>query len=190
MPERQGRAAAGAKDAGDFYNLYTSDCILACNESAPLIVHGMNFAKFQYSDDGTSISIRRPDTQRLIDVEANELHKVNMRLSRPKSALFKYSRNKRVRAEMDSDPAEPPLHAQRRANARPKSQVQKILGCLHDFDELDFSRKHFDEKVHTFHCVSSMLYNQKVLGDSLSREDQIKCSGLSSIFHHLLLSTI
>lgn len=53
-----------------------------------------------------------------------------------------------------------------------KVQVFKFLGFNHNWDKLDFTKFHFDEKVRVFAGLSHVLYNQLIIGAGLALSAQ------------------
>ena len=157
----------GFSEAGDCYNLYTAECITACNECAPILIHGFNMAKVQYSDDGISLSVGHPTAQKLIDKELDTLTIVNLRLNAIKSAMARYARTLKARAEMNT---EQPFLLD--GVPIPFKQVFEFLGFKHNCGKLDFCRYHFDEKISVFGGLSHVLANQQILGADLSLNAQ------------------
>jgi hypothetical protein len=161
----------GFNEAGYAYNLYTANAVAVCNQCAPLLVHGFNLAKIQFSDDGASISVNRGDAQKLINTESKELRRDNLQFNAEKGAMIKYSRSAEVRAQMDD---EPPFKLGEDDIPYLPVQVLQFLGFNHNFDKLDFTKHHFDQKIHVFSGLSHVLANQLIIGAGLALSAQHK----------------
>ena len=168
QPVRNG-LPQGFTEAGDIYNLYTADAIKRCNNVEPLIVHGVNLSKMQYSDDGLSLSITFDSAQRIINIEFIENRKINLGVNAKKSTMGKYARSARIRALMRDDAK---FYIDGVEIPQLKDQVIQFLGFKHNLDALDFTKYHFDDKVATFNGLRHVLVSQQVLGAGLALVSQ------------------
>ena len=162
----------GRPDSGPFFNLITEPIIRKCLEALKTISFDNNFSCSSFADDGIKIATTLRRLQKLIDTEANEQKKYNLKCNAKKTVICKYSRHKKAREEFKSE-RDIVMNGTNIVWTTEMNKA-KFLGFKLDFNQLDFLSNHREEKLKTFKSIRHSLYFKRIIGYKMPIDIQIR----------------